>query len=88
MATSPLNSRITFKERLAEHDIIDLWPNMERLGYTTIGLFGGAQGYWPQCTVPAMQAAFREQVVLPAAGMATNDKETGATCARIRRLFL
>ena len=53
-----------------------------------MSLFGGAQGYWPQCPDPAVQEASRKYVVLPAAGMHPHDTETGATCARLRRLFL
>ncbi len=53
-----------------------------------MSLFGGVQGYWPQCPDPAVQTAFRRYVVFPAAGKHPNDTETGAICARLRRLFL
>ena len=83
-----LDSQDAFKARLAVHGLTNQWPHLRDLGYTTMSLFGGAQGYWPQCPDPAVQPAFRRYVVLPAAGKHPNDTKTGAICARLRRLFL
>ena len=88
MANSYLDSKATFVETLLEHGLADKESAFTGLGYTSIALFGGAHGYWPQCPGPSMQQAFRRHFMLPAAEMAQDADETGAVCAKIRRLFL